>query len=462
MTRVIFIAIRLCRQWLCLLVLGGNFLSFSIPAIATTVTATATGHLPYPETAPADNAPQTSREHAADQKLYPVEIPQQERANWIFDLTSDPNFSTVVQQSRPLKSALLKLTVAPERFQISPDALGLQNLAEGNQQKNLHFSVQVEVNLLELYEPDELLDLLASNSGKLQIPYPNPEAISAAQIHLTTETSEPFLSRSALMTAIFFALTTVISFIWWHKKRQSIQQSLHPDTSQQEALSEKDARMALVGNMASSIVHDVKNAFTAIRSCAEVIGDDALNPHDRKDFAQLIVNEIDRGVDMTQELLDFTSGKYRALNLQSYAATALLEEMLTFVRQDLKTRHIVLHTNFYETGMVLVDAKKMQRVFLNVITNARDAMPEGGHLTITSSLKDDMVCLDFSDTGCGISPELQARMFEPMVTEGKPHGTGLGMAIVKDILDAHKACIDVQSDVGQGTTICIMLPLENI
>jgi signal transduction histidine kinase len=163
---------------------------------------------------------------------------------------------------------------------------------------------------------------------------------------------------------------------------------------------------------------------------------------------------------MTQELLDFTSGKHRALNRQPSDISTLLEEMTTFVRQDLQTRQITLQTDFHETGTLLVDAEKMKRVFLNIITNARDAMPDGGCLTITSYLKDDMACIDFSDTGCGISPELQARMFEPMVTEGKAHGTGLGMAIVKDILDAHDAHIDVHSEIGKGTTIHIMLPID--
>ena len=71
-----------------------------------------------------------------------------------------------------------------------------------------------------------------------------------------------------------------------------------------------------------------------------------------------------------------------------------------------------------------------------------------------------MVQFEFIDTGCGIPPELQTRMFQPLVTEGKPHGTGLGMAFVKDILDKHHAHIEVESVVGQGTTIRILLPVS--
>jgi len=433
----------------------------SYPAAATTVTATATGRLPYTESDSADTTTSTSRTHASDREFYPVEADERDRSSWTFDLTSDPNFSSLVQHSRPLKSALLKLTVSPERFQISPDALGLQTLTETSAQKAIQLSVQVEVDLLELYEPDELLDMLASNSAKLNIPYPDPETISSAQIQLTAETSGPFIPTSLLVFASILALMLIGSSVWWRKKWRRARIAAQTETLQGEKLSENEARMALVGNMASSIVHDVKNAFTAIRSCAEVIGDDALNPHDRKDFAQLIVNEIDRGVGMTQELLDFTSGKHRALNLQPSDISGLLEEMTTFVRQDLHIRQIALHTDFHETGIpLLVDAEKMRRVFLNIITNARDAMPDGGNLTIASYIKDEQICIDFSDTGCGMSPELQAHIFEPMVTQGKAHGTGLGMAIVKDILDAHQAKIYVQSEVGKGTMIRIMFPLD--
>ncbi len=106
---------------------------------------------------------------------------------------------------------------------------------------------------------------------------------------------------------------------------------------------------------------------------------------------------------------------------------------------------------------MLLDADKMKRVFLNIISNARDAMPDGGVLTIATYLEDNQVCVDFNDTGCGIAPELQARIFEPMATHGKAHGTGLGMAIVKDILDAHQAHITLHSQVERGTTIRIIL-----
>jgi len=121
-------------------------------------------------------------------------------------------------------------------------------------------------------------------------------------------------------------------------------------------------------------------------------------------------------------------------------------------------RNISIHTNLSYTGKCQIDVTKMKRVFMNILWNARDAMPEGGTLTITSRLIDDIVQIEFADTGCGMSPELQTRFLEPLVTEGKPHGTGLGMTIVKEILDQHQGHISVKSLVGEGSTLRISLP----
>lgn len=445
----------MCGVFVCLVWLIG-----ADAVCATTVTATATGDGFSPEARHADSKRTESGQGSPESRILPPATVKRDSANWTFDLTRDPNFAAFARDVRALKSASLTLTVAPEHFQISSDALGLQPLADDEQQKPVNFSVQVEVDLLELYEPDELLDLLASNAGKLQIPYPNPEAISAAEIHLTTDTPELLFSRSMLIVTGTLALLIIsVGGVWW-QRRSSADQAARAKYATDAEHTEVEARMALVGSMASTIVHDVKNAFTAIRSCAEVIGDEALNPDARKDFAQLIVNEIDRGVDMTQELLDFTSGKHRALNRQPTNIARLLEDMLPVVRQDLQARHMTVAADLSDTGTVSADASKLKRVFANIISNARDAMPEGGCLRIASSVKQARVCVEFSDTGCGMTPELQARMFEPMVTHGKAHGTGLGLAIVKDILDAHHADIMVQSEVGKGTTIRMFFPYD--
>jgi signal transduction histidine kinase len=99
-------------------------------------------------------------------------------------------------------------------------------------------------------------------------------------------------------------------------------------------------------------------------------------------------------------------------------------------------------------------------VFYNIASNARDAMPQGGSLTVTTIEENDCVRIDFTDTGTGMPEEVKKRIFEPFMTYGKKHGTGLGMSIVKKVIDDHNGKIEINSVMGKGTTITIYLPFK--
>ncbi len=245
---------------------------------------------------------------------------------------------------------------------------------------------------------------------------------------------------------------------WRRSKNVSVKTSVALSSIPVPAQHIQEERMAMVGKMTGEVIHDVKNALTGIRTCAEILRYDDSDPEERIEFAETIIGEIDRVLGMTQELLDFSYGKRRTLNIQTCSVKSSIQDILSIIACDFESRNISIRTDLRYTGEIQVDVEKMKRVFMNILTNARDAMPEGGSLTIASRLVNDMVQIDFTDTGCGMSPELQARFLEPLVTERTPHGTGLGMAIVKEILDEHHAHIDVQSIEGQGTTIRILLP----
>jgi signal transduction histidine kinase len=258
-------------------------------------------------------------------------------------------------------------------------------------------------------------------------------------------------------------LVTGVGFLggygWWRRRRHdslpvSMAMVAMPVPDQQF----EQARFAEVGQMASAVMHDVKNALTGIRTCADVLSYDDLAPGEREEFAQMIAQEIERLVDMTQEVLDMSSGGSQRVSKQKCDVKTLIQGIFPIVERDFARRSISVHREFHYTGEVYVDINKMKRVFLNIATNARDAMPDGGVFTMTSRQVGDTIQFTFTDTGCGMSPELQARFLDPFVTAGKPHGTGLGMAIVKTILDQHQAQLAVQSALGAGTTIRIALP----
>jgi len=135
-----------------------------------------------------------------------------------------------------------------------------------------------------------------------------------------------------------------------------------------------------------------------------------------------------------------------------------MEGVLAFIEKDLTKRNIKLERNLTFKGLVKLDTDKVVRVFYNIASNAADAMPNGGTLTVTTEDAGGMVRVDFKDTGTGMPEEVKRRIFEPFVTYGKKHGTGLGMAIVKKVMDDHKGKIDIETELGKGTTMRLYFP----
>lgn len=206
------------------------------------------------------------------------------------------------------------------------------------------------------------------------------------------------------------------------------------------------------------VMHDVKNALSGIVSCTELMQGKNLTPQEHAEFAGILASEIERVIGMTQDLVDFAYGRQQMVHVQPCQINDFLADVVPIIEHILAGRPITLSLNVQYTGQINIDAEKMKSVILNIAYNACDAMPDGGHLTITVRAVDAMIHWEFVDTGCGMPPELQAHFLEPFVTAGKPHGTGLGMAIVKEIVDAHHGHIDVESELGKGTMIRIILP----
>lgn len=213
-----------------------------------------------------------------------------------------------------------------------------------------------------------------------------------------------------------------------------------------------------IAREAHYVIHDIKNALAGIQSCAEVLQYEDLEPDDRISFASTIVEEIERVTLLSQNVLQEYPGKQSLLKREPYSLKRLLEKLLSVIESNCKRRHITLISTLHDVGTCHIDTAQIQRVFMNILTNACDAMPHGGSLRISLEKTETYIHLEFVDTGCGMSPELQAEFLEPHVTSGKAHGTGLGMAIVKQILDQYEAVLEVESLVGQGTTIRILLP----
>jgi CRP-like cAMP-binding protein/anti-sigma regulatory factor (Ser/Thr protein kinase) len=217
-------------------------------------------------------------------------------------------------------------------------------------------------------------------------------------------------------------------------------------------------RLSAVGRMASTIIHDIKGPMATLRIYAQVIQKKSPT-EEAAQLAEEIIRQVDRFVNMTQEVLDFSRG-ISEIKTEEVVLGEVLDSMLSFVERDLAKRNIVTVRQLDYTDRCVMDIEKVVRVFYNIAANAADAMKDGGTLTVRSLSRDDHVIIEFSDTGGGIPEEIRNRVFEPFFTHGKRHGTGLGLAIVKKIMEDHNGTVELESEVGKGTTVRLCFPIQ--
>ncbi|MGD8792704.1 MAG: HAMP domain-containing sensor histidine kinase [Anaerolineae bacterium] len=216
-------------------------------------------------------------------------------------------------------------------------------------------------------------------------------------------------------------------------------------------------RLSVVGRMAASIIHDLKNPMTTIKGYAAMLGREDLDAEARQRISGIITRSVDNFVEMTQEILDYARGG-GPLQPKEVGVGVFVQDLCAFIGRDFEEKGLTLQQELGYSGPLMLDEAKMRRALYNIAANARDAMESGGRLTITTRQTDGFVEFCLSDTGPGIPSEIRESMFEPFVTFGKPTGTGLGLAIAKKAVEDHGGKIAVESEPGQGATFTIRVP----
>jgi signal transduction histidine kinase len=163
-----------------------------------------------------------------------------------------------------------------------------------------------------------------------------------------------------------------------------------------------------------------------------------------------------RTTDLIQNLRGFTRSAVRPV--QEVELLGLLVDLQTLFRHDLHRRRIVM-TVRGERCTVRGDAGRLSQVFINLLTNARDAMPDGGTIAVDVDAEDSAARVRVTDTGVGIAPDQLGRIFEFLYTTKGDQGTGYGLTISRDIVESHNGTIEVESFPGKGSTFTVRLPL---
>jgi signal transduction histidine kinase len=217
----------------------------------------------------------------------------------------------------------------------------------------------------------------------------------------------------------------------------------------------RNERLSLLGTTVSSIAHDMNNPISSILTACQFVQMTAQDKTVAK-MADIIRDSIKTMEMMTRELVDFSRGK-TDLRLQPFT----MAELMQGLEQDFaKCRpYVEVRVDVLFDGKLHGDRYRLQRVFGNLIRNAREAMKPnaGDRLHFLVSRNDSTAHFEISDTGCGIAKELLPRLFEPFATFGKANGTGLGLAISKSVVEAHGGTIAAESSEA-GTRFTIDLP----
>ena len=215
-------------------------------------------------------------------------------------------------------------------------------------------------------------------------------------------------------------------------------------------------RLSAVGRMAATILHDITNPMATMRLYAGAIKKKS-DSADAAHMAEQMILQVDRLSAMVREILEFSRGTSTTV-LTGVRLPEAMEQILPFLETDLTSRNIALRRSYGYDGIALLDAGKFARVLTNLVSNAADAMPQGGTVTIRTENLEDGIAVEVHDTGPGIPDEVRRHLFEPFFTHGKKHGTGLGLSIVKRIMEDHGGTVDVSSSPGKGSTIRLVLP----
>jgi PAS domain S-box-containing protein len=223
------------------------------------------------------------------------------------------------------------------------------------------------------------------------------------------------------------------------------------------------SKLATVGELAASVAHELNNPLATVSLRVESLMRQLAHDEEKRRSLEIISNEVERMSGLVTNLLQFTRRNYRQVSTIDVADEVL--KSIDLISYYLRNRRIEVVTQFGGSlPAIHADRQQLRQVFLNLMTNASDAMPEGGRLTVRADLDVALgsVLVEFADSGEGIAESNLKKIWQPFYTtkpEGK--GTGLGLPICSRIIEEHGGAISLQSKLGKGTTVRVALPLAN-
>lgn len=315
---------------------------------------------------------------------------------------------------------------------VNPAAHAILNIPQGHKTKNCH--------VLDLFDKDNPF------AAYIQESLENPSGRNQREIHLQKEgKTRVLLAGAGVLQSdkktprqIIFNLNDITDF------------------KQLEAEIRQNQRLADLGTLAAGMAHEIRNPLSAIKTYVALLPKKIEKPGFLEKFQRTVPREINRLNTLTEELLELSRPpKY---NFNRTDIRQLLRQCIELLEADFTAKGIDCERDLaHDLPKIMADADQLEKVFINLMQNGAQAMPDGGTMTIHASCKDNLVAIDFRDTGHGFSPELAENIFNPFFTT-KAKGTGLGLAITHKVISEHGGQITAESQQGRGCCFSISLP----
>jgi signal transduction histidine kinase len=224
-----------------------------------------------------------------------------------------------------------------------------------------------------------------------------------------------------------------------------------------------DKRLAFLGQLAAGLAHEIRNPLSTIGLNLELLQEDWEDPETEKEKRtkrklHVLSKEVLRLQTILEDFLRFAGG--HQITRAPVHLTELVDEVLEFVRPQLVEKRVNSRTMYEDDFPLLeLDRDAIKQVLLNLVLNAIQAMPEGGELMVRLTIDGkSRAVVDVTDTGEGMPPEVRERVWQPYYSRRKT-GTGMGLPLVRRLVEEHDGSISVVSDVGKGTRFTMKLPI---
>ncbi len=263
-----------------------------------------------------------------------------------------------------------------------------------------------------------------------------------------------YFLRGITTAAIMSALAA-----WLMLRHRRQYEAVHRESEKElEARLIQAEKLAAIGEAAASIAHEVRNALAGISGTVQVLKRSAAWKELPEGLSEEFDLQVTRIAHIVNDLMSYA--RPGTLHTSRTNLHTVLARVLASAAPVAEAEGKKIESRFSPEDLrALVDAGRMEQAFSNLVINALQAMERGGRLRVTTDRKDERIRIRFQDTGCGMPEETKLRAFEPFFTT-KVRGTGLGLPIVRTIVEAHNGAVDLASEPGSGTTVTLILPAE--